>query len=133
MTKQAARIRQLLKDLREFSVVAMHSRSSFAYCGLHDGQLVTLNLKDEHRGHMSSHRDGISPVTDIGALFAVECGSRLLVLKVRSLSFAEPREAHRAGIGSTTTTGEPLRNIVAVCAGFLLRHEGSLTSFPTRC
>ena len=71
----------------------MRDRYPFAYVVSIEGASVTLNLKDEHRGYVSSHRDGVATVTDIGSLFGVESGSRLLVHRVCSLSFSEPREA----------------------------------------
>lgn len=105
----------------------MRSRPSFAYVVEIEGSQVTLNLKDEHRGHVSSHRDGIVNVTDIGSLIGVEAGHRIIILKVKALSFAEPREAHRAGVGSTAVHGYPLRNVAAFVVGFIERTESVLT------
>lgn len=92
--------------------------------------MVTLNLKDAHRGHYASHRDGVSPVTEISGLFGVDGGTRLLVMRVRSLSFAEPKEAHAAGVGSTSLRRDPLRNVVAVVAGTVMRRQGRLVFTP---
>ena len=92
--------------------------------------MVTLNLKDAHRGHYASHRDGVSPVTEISGLFAVDGGTRLLVMRVRSLSFAEPKEAHAAGVGSTAIRRDPLRNLVAVVAGTIARRKDELRFTP---
>ena len=99
----------------------MNGREPFAYVVSVDGSRVTLNLQDTHKGHIASHRDGLTGVTDVGGLFGVDGGIRLLVMRVRSLSFAEPREAHRAGVGSTSASGEPLRHIEAVVVGSLTR------------
>lgn len=99
----------------------MKGRDPFAYVVSVDGSRVTLNLRDTHRGHFASHRDGVTAVTDIGGLFGVDGGIRLLVMRVRSLSFAEPREAHRVGVGSTSVSGEPLRHIEAVVVGSITR------------
>ena len=99
----------------------MSGRQAFAYVVGIDGSKVTLNLLDAHKGHIAAHRDGVTAVTEVGGLFGVDGGIRLLVMRVRSLSFAEPREAHRAGIGSTAVTGEPLRHIEAVVAGAVTR------------
>lgn len=104
----------------------MNGREPFGYVVSVEGSKVTLNLKDAHRGHYASHRDGISGVTEIGGLFGVDGGTRLLVMRVRSLSFVEPREAHRAGVGSTSVHGEPLRHVEAVVAGSITRREGEL-------
>ncbi len=108
----------------------MDTRRSFAYVVAVDGPRVTLNLKDSHRGHVSAHEDGISSVTDIGSLFGVEAGHRLLVLRVRSLNFAEPKEAHRAGVDTASSQGDPLRNLVATAAGYLDRQTGQLRFVP---
>lgn len=108
----------------------METRQSFAYVVAVDGPRVTLNLKESHRGHVSAHIDGISNVTDIGAIFAVEHGHRLLILRVRSLTFAEPKEAHRAGVDTSSADGEPLRNLVAFVAGYLERRGSALDFVP---
>ena len=102
----------------------MNSREPFGYVVAIEGTRVTLNLKDILRGHVASHRDGISHVTEVGGLFAVDGGTRLIVLRVRSLSFVEPREAHRAGVGSTSVNGEPLRHLEAVVMGRIERSDG---------
>lgn len=99
----------------------MNGREPFAYVVSIAGSRVTLNLRDTHKGHIASHRDGVTGVTDVGGLFGVDGGIRLIVMRVRSLSFAEPKEAHRAGIGSTSVSGEPLRHIEAVVAGSITR------------
>ena len=85
------------------------------------GTKVTLNLQDVHRGHYASHVDGVSVVTEVGALFGVDDGHRLQVMRVQSLSFAEPKEAHRAGVGTTSPTALPLRNLEAAVMGAIER------------
>ena len=101
----------------------MNGREPFAYVVSIEGAKVTFNLLDTHKGHFASHRDGVSGVTEIGGLFGVDGGVRLLVMRLRSLSFAEPREAHRAGVGSTSLRGEPLRHIEAVVVGSITRRS----------
>lgn len=108
----------------------MNGREPFGYVVTIEGPMVTLNLKDAHRGHYASHRDGVSPVTEISGLFGVDGGTRLLVMRVRSLSFAEPKEAHSAGIGSTSIRRDPLRNVVAVVVGTISRSHGELRFTP---
>ena len=105
----------------------MSSRSPFAYVVSIEGPHVRLNILDAHRGQMAGHPDGISAVTEIGGLFAVDGGVRLLVLRVRSLSFAEPREAHSKGVASTTSTGEPLRHLEATVIGTIARKSSRLS------
>jgi DNA helicase HerA-like ATPase len=80
---------------------------------------VTLNLSDMHKGHMASHSQGVSVVTDIGGLLVINAGGLLLVLKVQSLSFVEPREAHRA-----PPLTEPLRSLVGRIVGRFISQNG---------
>jgi uncharacterized protein len=105
-------------------------RSPFGYVVSIEGSNVRLNLLDAHRGQVAGHRDGVSTVTEIGGLFGVDGGVRLLVLRVRSLSFAEPREAHSKGVASTTTTGEPLRHLEATVVGTIARNGDDLSFTP---
>lgn len=102
----------------------MRSRLPVGYVVRIDGSDVTLNLLDMHRGQLASHAQGVSAVTEIGSLLVLDSGSRALVMKVLSLSFDEPREAHRQGIGSSTHQTEPLRNVSGVVVGRLGREEG---------
>lgn len=104
----------------------MKSRQAIGYVVLIDGVDITLNLLDMHRGHMASHAQGVSTVTEVGSLLGIESGSRLLVMKVLSLSFAEPKEAHRFGAGSSTHQSEPLRNVTGIVVGKLDRKNGAL-------
>ncbi|MBI5536039.1 MAG: ATP-binding protein [Deltaproteobacteria bacterium] len=108
----------------------MNSREPFAYVVTVEGPSVRLNLQDAHRGHVASHSDGITTVTEIGGLFGVDGGTRLLLMRVRSLSFAEPREAHRAGVGTSVSAGEPLRHLEATVVGTISRRNGALVFTP---
>lgn len=102
----------------------MKSRQPIGYVVQIDGPEVTLNLLDMHRGQVASHMQGVSPVTEIGSLLALDAGSRVLVMKVLSLSFAEPREAHRLGVGSSSHQSEPLRNVRGLIVGRLTNENG---------
>lgn len=106
----------------------MRERTSFAYVVGIDSSRVTLNLKDEHKGQIAAHRDGVSNVTEVGALFGVTSGALLLVMRVQALKFAEPEEAHRRGVGTPRMDAAPLRNLVAVVLGYLSR-DGGVCSF----
>jgi len=108
----------------------VNGREPFGYVVEVSGTKVTLNLLDAHRGHFVSHRGGISPVTEVGQLFGLDEGARTLVLRVRSLSFLEPREAHRAGVGSTALHGQPLRHLEAVVLGSISRSDDGLRFEP---
>jgi hypothetical protein len=102
----------------------MRSRLPVGYVVRIEGSDVTLNLLDMHRGQLASHAQGVSSVTEVGSLLVLDAGSRALVMKVISLSFDEPREAHRLGIGSSTHQSEPLRNISGAVVGRLSREQG---------
>lgn len=104
----------------------MKTRQAVGYVVLIDGVEITLNLLDVHRGHMASHAQGVSVITEVGSLLGIETGGRLLVMKVLSLSFAEPREAHRFGVSTSTHQSEPLRNLSGVVVGQLRRREGKM-------
>lgn len=106
----------------------MRGREPIGYVVQIDGPEVTLNLLDMHRGQLASHAQGVSAVTEVGSLLVLNGGSRALVMKVLSLSFAEPKEAHRLGMGSSTHQTEPLRNICGIIVGRLSRERGK-TSF----
>lgn len=103
----------------------MRSRQPIGYVVQIDGAEVTLNLLDLHRGQVAAHQQGVTSVTEVGSLLALDAGSRVLVMKVLSLSFAEPREAHRLGVGSSAHQSEPLRNVTGVVVGQLTRANGT--------
>lgn len=104
----------------------MKTRQAVGYVVLIDGVEITLNLLDVHRGHMAAHAQGISVITEVGSLLGIETGGRVLVMKVLSLSFAEPKEAHRFGVGTSTHQSEPLRNLSGVVVGQLRRSSNEL-------
>ena len=102
----------------------MRGRLPVGYVVRIEGSDVTLNLLDMHRGQLASHAQGVSSVTEVGSLLVLDAGSRALVMKVVCLSFDEPREAHRLGIGSSTHQSEPLRNVSGTVVGRLSREDG---------
>lgn len=108
----------------------MTGRTPFAYVVSISGTKVTLNLQDVHRGHYASHVDGVSVVTEVGALFGVDDGHRLQIMRVQSLSFAEPKEAHRAGVGTTSPSASPLRYLEAAAIGAIDRKDACLVFTP---
>lgn len=104
----------------------MKSRLAVGYVVQIEGSEITLNLLDMHRGQLASHALGIAAVTEVGSLLALDAGSRVLVMKVLSQSFAEPKEAHRLGVGSSTHQNEPLRHVCGVVVGQLTRVSGNV-------
>lgn len=99
----------------------MNARESFAYVVRVEGSVTILNLHDTNRGQVATHPDGLASVTEVGSMIGIGSGSRLFVARVRSLSFAEPREAHTSGIASTAPGRDPLRHLEAVVVGYIER------------
>jgi len=108
----------------------MKGREAFGYVVSIEGSKVILNLKDTYRGHFASHRDGISTVTQINGLFGVDAGSRILVLRVISLSFIEPREVHKTVSPRASFESEPLRQLIGTVTGYLSKQNGKLRFMP---
>ena len=94
----------------------MPKRSPIGYIVKIDGNEVTLNLLDLHKGSVAGHDEGVSDVTQIGSLLAIDSGLQILVMQVKTISFTEPKEAHRLGVGSMNISSEPLREI----SGFII-------------
>jgi hypothetical protein len=99
----------------------MLDRAVFGYVVAIDGPAVTLNLRHEHRGFVASHRQGISGLLENGSLFGVSSGSSILILRVLSLQFAEPKEVHFYLREPASNRDEPLRNMKAVTVGRLIK------------
>jgi len=106
----------------------MLDRAVFGYVVSIDGPTVILNLRSEHRGFVASHRQGISGLLENGSLFGVSSGSSILVLRVLSLQFAEPKEVHLHLRDVASDRDEPLRNLKAICVGRLSR-KGKVLQF----
>lgn len=102
----------------------MRGRESFGYVVAVDGPKVTLNLKDSHKGQFAAHRDGVSAVVEMNGLFGVDAGNCILVLRVNSLSFAEPKEAQRAARSALANDAEPLRQLIGTVAGWVRQDKG---------
>lgn len=107
----------------------MRDRESIGYVVAVEGSRVTLNLKDAHKGQVASHRSGISSVTEINSFCGVNAGARMLILRVTSLSFLEPREIHRSFTPQVQTASLPLRQIVAVVVGWISRNTHERLAF----
>lgn len=105
-------------------------REPFGYVVSINGPKITLNIQDAHRGHLASHHHGVSVVTEVGSLFGVDDGHRLQVMRVRSLSFAEPKEAHRVGVGTTSPSEFPLRHLEGTVMGAIERGPEGLVFAP---
>ena len=65
----------------------------------------------------------------MNGLFGVDAGARILVLRVNSLSFAEPREVHKSLGAKPSSDAEPLRQIIGTVAGWIIRESESRLRF----
>lgn len=101
----------------------MIGRSPLGYVIRIDANEITLNILDQHRGMVAGHSHGVSSVAEIGSLLGIDSGDRLLLLRITSLSFAEPKEAHRHTSGGKSLDAEPLRNITGVVVGKVIRKK----------
>ena len=105
----------------------MSSRPTFAYVVGIDGGEITLNLRDEHRGQLVGHREGVAAVGELGALFGVVAGPHVLVLRVRAIRFAEAAAIHKWRLSPRETEPEPLRHLVAIVLGYIASRDGVAT------
>lgn len=105
----------------------MKDRIAIGYIVQVDGATVLMNLHDSHRGQVAAYREGLAFVGQPGDLLVALGGTDLIVLRVMSIEFAEPREAHATGVGTSLTTQEPLRQVRARATGYLRRESGNLT------
>lgn len=105
-------------------------REPFGYVVAIEGSKVTLNLKDTYKGQFAAHRDGVSAVTEINGLFGIDGGNRLLVLRIISLLFLEPKEAHKHTTQKNRLDTEPLRQVLAVVVGHIKRKNEELNFMP---
>lgn len=108
----------------------MRGREAFAYVVAVEGSKVIFNLKDTYKGQFAAHRDGLNPVTEINGLFGVDMGNKILIMRVSSLSFVEPKEVHRVIYPKANVDLEPLRQLIGLVVGALTRVFGDLVFVP---
>lgn len=107
----------------------MHNRPPIGYVvQIEDGEII-LNLLDQHRGQVAAHQNGVSSVTDIGGLIAIDGGHRLLVLKITGLLFAEPKEVHRFSRQQSKSPDDPLRHLKGVVLGWIESKNSKIAFF----
>jgi len=97
----------------------MQSRTAIGYVVQIDGEQITLNLLDQHRGQMASHYRGVTSVGEVGGLLVIDGGYRLFVLKISGLNFSEPKEIHRPVKGKFSEDGRPLRHLYGSVIGWI--------------
>lgn len=102
-------------------------RVAVAYVVKVDGSEVLLNLRESHRGQVAAHVEGVSAIGQPGDFLGASAGSELIVLSIRSIEFAEPREVHALNAEAySSRMAEPLRQIKAYAMGFLRRRNGQM-------
>lgn len=106
------------------------NRTSIGYIVRIDGGQICLNLLDQHRGQMAAHSYGVSCIADIGGLLAVDGGQKILIMKISSITFAEPREAHIFNQNKNKQMDEPLRNLSGTIIGWVGKEEKQLRFYP---
>lgn len=91
-----------------------------------DGPQILLNLHESTRGHAAGHADGVSTVGQPGDLIGVEGGPDIIVVRVLSIAFAEPREMHARGMPGRVAPAVPLRQLKGCVIGFIARRDRRL-------
>ena len=86
---------------------------------------LLINLSEETRSHIAGHPEGISSIGHPGDLIGVEGGTNIIIARVTSIAFAEPREIHSYRKESSQKS-EPLRQMRASIIGYLIRKESKL-------
>ena len=107
----------------------MRGRDPIGYVVSIESNQVTLNIKDTHKGHLASHRFGVSSVTEVNGFLGVDGGTKILVLRTKSMSFFEPKEIHRTLSTVTQYNLLPLRQITANVIGWLSSQIGQRPLF----
>lgn len=107
----------------------MRGRIPVGYVVSIEGNKITLNINDTHKGHLASHRFGVSSVTEVNGFLGVDGGTKILILRIKSMSFLEPKEIHRTLSTTTQSNSLPLRQISANVIGWLSSQNGERPSF----
>lgn len=102
------------------------ARTSFGYVVAVDSPTLALNLHEAQKGSISAHRFGVSDVLDSRSLFGVEVGARLLICRVVSVQFEEPREVQRRSFSRSEEQAAPLRQLRSIVLGVLERSSDGL-------
>ena len=105
----------------------MSDRRAIGYVVEIDGPSLLINLLEEARGHVAGHRDGLSTVEQPGDLIGVEGGAEIIVLRIQTVAYAEPKEVHAATrLTAKAGLAEPLRQLKGRVIGYLSRDQHRL-------
>ena len=100
-------------------------RRPFGYVvEIKDSDLL-INLSEESRALVSGHPEGVSSIGRPGDLIGAEGGTNIIVARVSSIAFAEPKEIHLYNTESTQKR-DPLRQMRASVIGYLSREQSVL-------
>lgn len=108
----------------------MTARRPIGYVVEIDGANLLVNLLEESRGHVAGHSDGLSTVEQPGDLVGVEAGAEIIILRIMTVAFAEPREVHAGQKVPSKNDQDPLRQLKGRVIGYLNRHAGHLKFQP---
>lgn len=103
------------------------SRLPIGYVVAVNGTEITLNINDDHRGQVAAHADGISYIGQPSDFLGIDAGSDVIVARITSIQYAEPKHAHSAGVGGMYGYEEPLRQISARSVGYLSRDAARMS------
>ncbi|WP_429023051.1 ATP-binding protein [Aeromonas allosaccharophila] len=93
--------------------------SQIGYVVSLEGTKIKLNLLDEHKGQLASHRSGINSVSQPGDLIGIEAARYLIIAKVAEMAFVEPDKAHSSHNGILNISSIPLRQLVCYAIGYI--------------
>jgi hypothetical protein len=108
----------------------MTDRRPIGYVVEIDGPILLINLLEEARGHVAGHRDGLSTVEQPGDLIGIEAGAEIIILRIQTVAFAEPKEVHIGRTSLRSAPVEPLRQLKGRVIGYLSRARGGLQFYP---
>lgn len=89
--------------------------SQIGYVVSLEGTKIKLNLLDEHKGQLASHRSGINSVSQPGDLIGIEAARYLIIAKVAEMAFVEPDKAHSSHNVYIKHIQHPFKTISMLC------------------
>jgi hypothetical protein len=99
----------------------LRDRLPLAYVTQIEDADIVLTIKEAHLGSVASHSQGITWVGRPGDLLCVDSGTVLIVLRIISLEFAEPKISN-----SPTLQTDPSRRLRSQVLGHIIRKDGVL-------
>lgn len=106
----------------------MRGRNPVGYVVQVEGANVFVNLLDSTRGLVAGHVEGVSGMEQPGDVVGIKAGAHIIALRISSIFFKEPREAHQ-NTHRASVSAEPLRQMSGHVLGFLTRNVNSVLEF----